>query len=256
MNPACLPRFVHACLLLVCVFSQATFVLAQAPEEKKPASLRFLFLDESAGAYSLKIGTTFKRLSAAPYTISPSYSPPDLARLDIYKASTTLDPKTGLPVQALVSTFTPPSNTKSALVILTPRTVPPDATTPPMYDVEFIDNDASSFPGGSIRLLNRGKATMAARLAGEQITTEPGASKIISPVADQRGRLRILIAVQGPDQWRMIDDNVAIVKPDIRVTGILVYSPSGMKFRLGPYLSAERGDPPPSHAWLTYTDTP
>lgn len=239
------------CLLLVSARAQTP-----PAEEKKPASLRFLFLDESTGAYSLKNGADFKRLSAAPYTISPPYTPPDLKRLDIYKVSSTLDPKTGLPVQVLITSFTPPSGTKSALVIVTPRPAAPGSNIPPPYDVEFIDNDASSFPGGSIRLLNRGKATMAARLAGEQITAEPGTSKIISPVADQRGRLRILIAVQGPDQWRMIDDNVAIVKPDTRVTGVLVYSPSGMKFRLGPYILAERGDSPPSHAWLTYTDTP
>ena len=97
---------------------------------------------------------------------------------------------------------------------------------------------------------------MAARLAGEQISVERGASRIISPVADERGRLRILVAVQNPDQWKLIDDNVAIMKPDNRLTGLLVYSPSGMKFRMSHDLLAERGDPPPTHVWLTYTDTP
>lgn len=256
MSSSRLHVFLHTWLLFFCVFSHATFALAETPEEKKPARLRFLFLDESVGAYSVKIGTDFKRLSASPYTISPPYTPPDLKRLDIYKASSTLDPKTGRPVQVLITTFTPPANTKSALVIVTPRAASPGSDDSPMYGVEFIDNDASTFPGGSLRILNRGQVTMAARLAGEQIAVERGASRIITPVADERGRLRILVAVQGPDQWRMIDDNVAIVKPDTRVTGILVYSPSGMKFRLGPYILAERGDPPPSHAWLTYTDSP
>ena len=225
-------------------------------EEPKPAQLRFLFLDETAGAYSLKLGETFKRLSASPYTISPPYIPVDLTRLEIYKASTTLNPETGLPGQIRIATFTPPANTTSALVIVTPRPAPAGSTEPPVYGVEFIDSNPSTFPGGSLRILNRGQTTMAARLAGGQTVVEPGASKIISPIADERGRLRILVAVQGPGQWQLIDDNVAIVKPDTRLTGLLVYSPTGMKFRLGPYILAERGDPPPSHVWLTYTDTP
>lgn len=248
-SPARIAWVVLLFLLPQCIASAQT-------EEPKPAQLRFLFLDETAGAYSLKLGKTFKRLSASPYTISPPYIPADLTSLEIYKSSTKPDPETGRPAQIRIATFTPPSNTTSALVIVTPRAVQAGSTEPPAYGVEFIDNSPSIFPGGSLRILNRGKETMAARLASGQIEVEPGSAKIISPMADSRGRLRILIAVQGPDQWRMIDDNVAIVRPDTRLTGVLVYSPSGMKFRLGPYILAERGDPPPSHVWLTYTDTP
>lgn len=234
-------------------FALGAFAQGDAP---KPAQLRFLFLDETAGAYSLKTGATYRRISAAPYTISPPHTPADFKPLEIYQASATPDPATGQLVQTRITTVTPPADTTSALVIVTPRPATPGSTEPPVYAVEFVDNSAEAFPAGSLRILNRGQTTMAARLAGEQISVERGASRIISPVADARGRLRVLIAVQGPDQWKLIDDNVAIVKPDTRLTGLLVYSPSGMKFRLGPYILAERGDPPPSHVWLTYTDTP
>ncbi len=237
-----------------------TVAFAQAPAQPepppKPATLRFLFLDETAGAYALKLGDSFRQISSAPYNISPPYVPASLNRIELFKTSSVPDPITGAPIRLRIASFTPPANTTSALVIVTPRAAPADSTEPPAYGIEFIDSNPSTFPGGSLRILNRGQTTMAARLASGQITTEPGETRIISPVADARGRLRILVAVQGPDQWKLIDDNVAIVRPDTRLTGLLVYSPSGMKFRLGPYILAERGDPPPSHVWLTYTDTP
>lgn len=244
-------------LLLLGFVASARSQAPSADTPPRPARLRFLFLDETAGAYSLKLGADFKRLSAAPYVISPPYAPADLKRLELYKASPEPDPKTGRPVQTRIASLVPPADTPSALVIVTLRPTAPGSAEPPSYAVEIIDNAPAAFPAGSIRILNRGRAAMAARLGGEQIVTEPGSAKIIAPpVADARGRLRILVAVQGPDQWRMIDDSVAIVKPDTRLTGLLVYSPTGMKFRLGPYILAERGDPPPSHVWLTYTDTP
>lgn len=247
--------------LLLCAFAvgcwqSGSVALAQpAPEPVTPPTLRFLFLDETAGAYSLKLGGDFKRISAAPYTISAPYTPTDFKRLDIYKAAA--EPKTGRIEQLHIATLNPPAGMSSAFVIVTPRPAPPDSVGPPSYAVEIIDNGPDAFPAGSIRIINRGRTTMATRLAGRQIVTEPAATRIIAPeLTDSRGRLRVLVAVQTPDQWRMIDDSVAIVKPDTRLTGLLVYSPTGMKFRLGPYILAERGDPPPSHVWLTYTDTP
>ncbi len=237
-------------------FVAASSVHAQSEPPPQPATLRFLFLDESGGAYALKLDEQFKPISASPYTISPPYIPVTLDPLEIYKTSSVRDPGTGEFPRVKVATFTPPANTTSSLVILTPQPPAPGSTTPTSCNVEFIDSAPSAFPGGSIRILNRGRVAMAARLARAQITVEPGTEKIISPVADQRGRLRVMVAVQTPEQWKLIDDSVVFVMPDTRVTGVLVFSPSGMKFRMGPYILAERGDPPPSHVWLTYTDSP
>ncbi len=244
-------------LLAIPILFAALSARGQTPSEPpKPPVLRFLFLDETEGEYALKIDRKFKQISSAPYIISPPYTPASLERLDIYKTSTVPDPVTGEFPRIKVTSFTPPANTTSALVIVTPQPPAPGSITPGTYNVEFIDNSVAAFPGGTLRILNRGHASLATRLAKNQVVTEPGSVKIITPDADPRGRLRVLVAVQTPDEWKLIDDNVVVVKPDIRVTGVLVYSPSGMKFRLGPYILAERGDPPPSHAWLTYTDSP
>jgi hypothetical protein len=247
-------RWLFGMSVLTALFG--SFLHAQTPDTPKPARLRFLFLDETAGAYSLKIDRAFKSVSSGPYTISPPYTPGSLAPLDIYKTSTRRDPETGEFPRIKVTSFTPPSNLSSALVIITPQPSATDSLTLPACRVEIIDNSPATFPGGSLRILNRGQTSLAVSLSGDQIIVEPATNRILAPVADARGRLRVLIAVQTPDQWKLIDDNVAVVTPETRITGVLVYSPSGMKFRLGPYLTAERGDPPPSHVWLTYTDTP
>jgi hypothetical protein len=236
--------------------ASATALRAAPEDPPKPATLRFLFLDETAGSYVLKTDKAYRPVSASPYTISPPFAPADWKPLQLYKQGTVRDAKTGELPRVKVATITPPASTTAALVIITPR--PPSPDTPDLlsYNVEYIDSAASSFPGGSIRILNRGRVDMAARLSNEQIVAEPGSIKIVSPVADQRGRLRVMVAVQTPEKWKLIDDNIVFVMPDIRVTGVLVYSPSGLKFRFGPDLLAERGDPPPSHVWLTYTDSP
>ncbi|HEY9249655.1 MAG TPA: hypothetical protein VIO38_11005, partial [Rariglobus sp.] len=98
-------------------------ILAQPEPPPKPATLRFLFLDETPGAYSLKIERDFKQISAAPYAISPPYVPAGLKSLDIYKTNPVPNPETGAIERIKIATLTPPANTTSALVIITPRPV-------------------------------------------------------------------------------------------------------------------------------------
>src|SRR5690606_26287290 len=138
-----------------CALALAAF--AQAPQPTpppSPADLRFLFLDETAGAYALKVGARFRQVSSAPYIISAPYTPADLRPIELYKTGTTPDPRTGELPRVKVATFTPPSDTTSALVIVTPRAAL-SAPAGPAYDVEFINSDPVSFPGGTIRILNR-----------------------------------------------------------------------------------------------------
>ncbi len=248
-----LGALVHAVLVLALVGASTLTGHAQ-PEPPKPAQLRFLFLDETPGGYSLKTGRQFRSISSSPYVISPPYTPGNLHPLEIYKASPAPNPETGEVDRIKVTMFTPPADTTAALVIVTPRV--PAAGEPLAYDVEFIDSAPSTFPGGSIRILNRGTLTMAGQFSTKQVLAPPGSTKIISPDADRRGRVRSRIAMDTNSGWTLISDRIAIVKPETRVTGVIVYSPSGLKFRFSNDILAERGDPPPSHVWLTYTDTP
>ncbi len=242
--------FLRAWVVGPCLFALTTLAQPQTPA--KPASLRFLFIDESAGAYALKLGTDFRALSSAPYSISAPFTPSDFRPLEIYKTNPASATDSPQPDRIKIATVTPPADTTAVLVIVTPRL----ENGAPAFHVELVPSDPRSFPGGSIRVLNRGRSTLAVQFATHQVLAEPGSVQLLQPVADQRGRIRARVAVQTPEEWKLISDRVAIVKPETRLTGVLVYSPSGMKFRFGGDVLAERGDPPPGHAWLTYTDTP
>ena len=248
---------------VACVFAGALLVapaLAQtAPPRPRLAKLRFLFLDETAGHYDLKLAQDdYLRISAGPYEVSAPYQPSVIKPLEIYKTSPTNDPVTGLPSRLKIASLTPPASTVSSLVIVTPRPAV-DAATPPVYKVEFIDCDPTAFPAGAVRVINRGKTTLGTQFGSTRATTEPGATNILRPTTDKRHRVFFKIAVQNPDKpsgWQLLQDSLTVIPPNHRLFGILVFSPSGMKHTLTPAELAEFGPPSPGHFWLTFSDTP
>lgn len=238
--------------MMACGVFRAT---AQTAAPLAPAKLRFVFIDETAGSYSLKIGKEFKKISSSPYSISPIITPPNFGQLEIHKTLPTIDPVTGEKIRIKLTSFAPPTTTTAALAIVTPR-FPSDPTLAPTASIEFIDNDPSAYPAGSIRILNRSQQPMAAQFGTATFRVEPSTTQIVRPVTNERGLVRSRIASPTANGWKVIDDNVAVVTPDTRVTGLFLFSPSGMRFRFNEAFIAERGEPPPSHVWLTYTDKP
>lgn len=228
-------------------------LLAQEPPAP-PVELRFLFVDETAGAYSIKIATTYRKISSAPYVVSAPFVITAGSHLDIFKE--TPDPKTGRPTQQRIASVTPPANTTSALAVVTPKPAAPGATAAPLYDVAFYNADPATFPSGSIRLLNLGRSPMAAQFGSSQFIAAPYESKIVHPQLDSRHRTRTRIGVQASDGWQILYDSITTVRENQRVTGVLVYSPSGLINTYTPSEIAQFGPPPPGHYWLTYSDAP
>ena len=226
------------------------------PTPPPPPKLRFLFLDENAGHYALKIGKDlYHQVGANPYEISSPFTPLGREPLEIYKTSTRIDPETGKPLRLKIAVFTPPDNTPSALVVVTPRPAA-DAATPPVFKVEIIDTNPADFPGGSIRIVNRGNVSMGAQFGAEQIVTAPGETRVVRPQTDSRNRVFSKIAAQEPGGWKLLSDNITIVRPQNRIFGIFIFSPGGLRHTLTPAELAEFGPPPPGHFWLTFSDTP
>jgi len=96
---------------------------------------------------------------------------------------------------------------------------------------------------------------MAARFGTEQIEVEPGAERLITPAVDRRNRIRVFIASQGKGEWRMIFNSFISLPEDNRVTGIVVYSPSGLRHTYTQDEIDTLGAPKPGYFWLTFTDT-
>ena len=245
--------------LLFSVLGLVSSVAFAQPEPAKPpapAKLRFLFIDESAGAYSLKLGNAHRPVSANPYEISAPYIPADLTSLDLYK--TLVDPGTGIPKPVKIATVTPPANTPSALVIITPRP-PASPDVAPVYKVELLDTNPALFPAGSIRIINRSPVPMAAQFSDSRVVTAPGETSLVQPATDARRRVLFKIAIQVQQDaggWQLIQDSITVIRAKERMFGILVYSPGGMKHMLTASELAEFGSPKPGCFWLTFSDTP
>lgn len=240
-------------------FAALPLSLAQTPDAPKPAKLRFVFIDESAGAYSIKLGASFRPVSANPYEISAPFTPADLTPLEIYKLfPADPDPATSQPKRIKIATVTPPADTPSALVIVTPR----PASSPgaaPVYKVELLDSNPTAFPAGSIRIINRSPVSMAAQFSASRVVTAPGETSVVQPATDSRHRTLFKIAIQVEQEaggWRLIQDSLTVIRPKERMVGLLVYSPGGMRHTLTAAEIAEMGPPKPGCFWLTFSDTP
>ena len=246
-------------VLVILAIGHAAFIATEAfaaNTTPAPARLRFLFIDETPGGYALKTPGGYRSISSAPYSISAPYTPSGVAPLEIYKNSPHRDPETGEIVRVRVARLTPPTDTTSALVILTPQPLPAGADGPPPFKIEVLDCDPANWPAGSLRILNRGHSAMAAQIGTEQLVVAPGDTRLLQPDVDHRHRIRTRIGAQTPAGWKIIDDNVAVIPSGARMTGLFVFSPSGLRSRFGDSILAERGDPPPAHVWLTFSDTP
>lgn len=249
--------FVLRLLFSVCaLLSSVAFAQPEPVKPPAPPKLRFLFLDETAGYYSIKLNTAFRPVSANPYEISAPFIPVDFKPLDVYK--TLPDPVTGQLKPVKIASVTPPANTPSALVIVTPRpAASPDVA--PIYNVELIDSNPTAFPAGSIRIINRSPVSMAAQFSDSRVLTAPGEVKLVQPVADARRRILFKIAIQVQQDaggWKLIQDDITVIRSSERMVGVLVYSPGGMRHMMSADEIAEMGPPKPGCFWLTFSDTP
>ncbi len=225
----------------------------QAQTAPQPPRIRFLFLDESAGAYTTPTATGNRRISDGPYEISPPFTPGDLRPIHLYKTLPSGESGDLAPVK--VASITPPANSSSILAIISPRPAA-SADAPPVYSVELIDCDPAKFPAGSIRVINRANAAMAGQFGDQLIAVQPGEDKVVRPIPDNRHRVASRVATQITSGWKIITSRTTYLLPGKRVFGIFVHSPSGMRHTFTAGELAELGDPPPGNFWLTFSDSP
>lgn len=235
---------------LLCLALAPGLLLANAPET---AQVRFLFVDEAPGAYAVEEAGRRHHLGAYPYAITPPRAlavPGDHA---IWKELPAPDSPAPRPVR--VGTLSLRPGMRSVLAVITPRpAASPELT--PIYQVQLHDASPTAFPADAVRLLNLASVELAARFGDQTVRLAPGESRVLRPVLDARRRVRTQVARADGGAWEPIYDSVTTVRPGQRVTGVLVFSPSGL---IHTYTQAEidaRGRPPPAHVWLTYSDAP
>lgn len=243
-------------LLTICFLWLATApcIRLEADGDELPPRLRFLFIDETAGAYWIGMDAGLRRVGGEPYAISPPYVPKDRGRFAIYKTLPAPDGKSA-PAPVKIATVAIAADIVSALVVVTPRPrSSPEAALD--YRVEIIDDSPEAFPAGSLRVINRSPANMAGEFGGELIRVSAGAEGVVRPKTDGRHRLSVKVAAEESSGWRLLVKNITAVRPDRRMTGLLVYSPGGMRHLLTAEELSMSGEPGPCYYWLVYSDTP
>lgn len=96
---------------------------------------------------------------------------------------------------------------------------------------------------------------MAARFGTEKVEISPGAEQLVVPVVDKRSRIRVFVASQGVGEWSMIFNSFISLPENNRTTGVVVYSPSGMRHTYTQEEIDTLGPPKAGFFWLTFTDT-
>lgn len=236
--------FVSVCLGLACpVYAQTS--TSQIPR----AVLRFLFLDESPGSYSVKNPQGYTDLGATPYVVSApqTFTPGD--RIELFKELR--DPTTGLPVRTRVLARQVPA-TSHALIVITPSTPSADGTRD--YQSRLFETDPAKTPPRSVRILNLGTQPVSARFGSRITDIAPGESNLLVPDLDSRGRSRAFVALRDPQAPKMLFNSFISFPDGRRMTGIIVHSPSGLRHTYTQDELTTMAPPRAGHFWLSFTD--
>lgn len=228
---------------------------AMADQEQIPIDLRFLFLEESFSRFEVTANSDQHSVSSYPYAISPPVAFSTRSGLEVYRSGQPRD-ESSEPERTRVARLSPPSEKTSVLAVMAPRRDMSGNGDP--YGVIFYEDDISSFPVRSVRVINLGKTSIAVALGKEYELLEPGDSKVIFPQPDSKNRIFARVAEWDspahPEHWNILYDSVMMLRPGERITGVIVHSPSGLRHTYTADEIADFGEPKPGHFWLTYTD--
>lgn len=210
--------------------------------------LRFIFLDESPGAFEVKVDGDYVQVSSHPYAISQPVRVTPRVQLPVYKKVNTPEGEK----RVSVANVSVDGDTASVLAVLAPRNR--GGANSASYGVHYFKSNPSDFPEGSLRVLNLGRAPVALAFGQEAIVIEPGETHVMTPRPDRKNRFFARVAEKTNNGWKILYDNVSMMRPGERMTGVFVYSPSGMRHTFTEAELEVMGDPPPSHYWLSYSE--
>lgn len=235
-------------------------VSAQTSDEAPPpVQVRLLFLDESRGeGYSVKLEEGFQKISSYPYAISVPVLRPPGSELEVYKNLPLPPPdpqqnqqnQNTEPPRIKITTLQIPDNTDAILAVTRPGSRNRETR------VAIYNSDLDHYPPNAIRVINLGLTPMGVSINDTVKKVDPGNLVVFKPAPDPKNRVIVRVAQQGQDEWKVIYDSVLILSPGDRITGVVVFSPSGMRHTYTPLEIQEFGEPKPRHQWLSYTDKP
>ncbi len=234
-------------VLILCLVFNAFCVVAKA--QVSPVQVRVLFLDESKTAYFIKEGDGYQSVSPYPYSISPAFEVSPRSPREVFKEVKFVDDS---------------GEERSRYVEIAQIEVEGDASSvlavvafkgSDQYQVRYYSENEDEFPSGTVRVINLGQKPIAASVGGGVFPLVPGEAKLMEPKLDHKRRFFTRVAEKDSEQWNILYDDVTILRANERMTGLVVYSPSGMRHTYTESEILEYGPPPPGHYWLSYSDS-
>lgn len=251
------------CFYLLCIYIlqiMSTSALTAASNQDsaiiETVDLCFLFLDESPGSFYLKTASGYELLSKSPYAVASPKTFRANEPIEIYKelpASAELPSDIESETSARrikIADFPAPDHFTAGLAVLAQS---PKAGENSRFRVRFYEAPEKNPNHGVIQLINLGYTSIAVALGDERVIIQPGENREVTASTDARNRLKVQVADKLDGAWKLIERRVVFLSPGERMTGVIVYSPSGMKHLYSKEeLLLLNGTPPPAHAWLRF----
>jgi hypothetical protein len=229
-------------------------VEAVVPDKAVPTKLRFVFLNETPGAYTIAVGAEKPiPLVANAFAISAPVIIPAGEKIKVFRQT----PKAN-PVQVAELSTRPELTTALIVMSAKPDHAPAkkgDKTPESLYKDTWIDDTATGFTAGQIRIINLAPTPARVTFVANAHTIEPEGTLIVTPVWDDRGRARTLVETKQAAKWTTIYDNITSHRVGERVTAVIVHSDKGLSFSYTAHEVATFGTPPAGDFWLIYTDS-
>lgn len=227
--------------LLTCLLGGASL----RGQDETRIQLRFLFLDESRSAYFLQLEDETVRLSAAPYSISPPITVQYGQTLNILQANTSRKSE----ARREILNIQAPDQGNSALVVVEPQSGKSSD-----YRYSILETGSARRDPQSLQIFNLGLTETAVLIGESKALIPAGETKLMNINPDAKHRVIAKVGERTTEGWRMLYDGVIALRPEQKMTAVIVYSPTGLRYTYTKQEIQEFGEPEPGHFWLTFLD--
>lgn len=225
------------------------YLFGQGSDEETPVDVRILVVDEVGEGFAVNAGEQEVIVCNHPYEISRPvrYWGGDQLELSQVAYRVNDDGETE-PDFSLAGSIVIPEDASSILVVFLPNKDRSE-----YYGKIYADSD-SDFPYGSLRVINLSPSAIAFAAGGDRQFLESGEIAVVSPEVDRKNRLFLKVADKKSDEWNILLNSVEVLRPSDRITGVVVYSPSGMRHTMTSTEIRMFGEPKPGNYWIDFRE--
>tara|TARA_R100000027_G_scaffold2734_9_gene2704 strand:- start:2805 stop:3548 length:744 start_codon:yes stop_codon:yes gene_type:complete len=224
-------------------------LFSQETAEPTPVEVRILVVDEVGEGFALNRGEQEIIVCNHPYEISRPVRFLGGDRLELSTVAYRKDEDGELEAEfSRVGSITVPEGSESVLIVFLPN-----KNRTEYFGRIYKDSDAN-FPFGSLRVINLSPSAIAFAAGGDREFLESGEVIVVSPEVDRKNRFLLKVADKKSDEWNILLNSVEVLRPSDRITGLVIYSPSGMRHTMTSAEIRMFGEPKPGNYWIDFRE--